>query len=219
MRRLCHRAVFPCYYDAEVKPYRAAHGWTIEDHAGLPPDRIREFFFEPIEEVPASIAGRIGPCRISISERLEPDAASRWRTGEGSETLIELACAGVEPHDLALELLVCLGQLVWESASAEEQTGYLRLLEAELAEGVTGEIDEDVLPLKASLLRNPSSRGHLKRYTAASFASTLAEYIHCLWHDVTVRAGPEHLDSEVLRERLEFFERRFPPDPGQQWVG
>jgi hypothetical protein len=49
----------------------------------------------------------------------------------------------------------------------------------------------------------------LQRYAGVSFASTAAEYIHCMWHDVTVRTGLEHLPAEWLRDRLEFMARFF----------
>jgi hypothetical protein len=54
---------------------------------------------------------------------------------------------------------------------------------------VTGEIDEQALEEKRWLLSSAvlaRSRNRLLRYAGASFASTAAEYVHCLWHDVTV---------------------------------
>lgn len=56
----------------------------------------------------------------------------------------------------------------------------------------------------------------IENYAAASFAATLAEYVHCLWHDVTVRAGPACLDPAVLRRRLELFALWFPPGRGRR---
>jgi hypothetical protein len=129
-----------------------------------------------------------------------------------------IATEGVDPHDVALELLVCLGQALWERATSGERTGWLQLLGAELEAGVTGEIDEDGLRAKRELLSSrlaARSMRRLQRYTAVSFASTVAEYIHCMWHDVTVRSGLEHLPAEWLRGRLEFMVRCFPPDRGQ----
>jgi hypothetical protein len=84
--------------------------------------------------------------------------------------------------------------------------------------GVTGEIDEDGLQAKRELLSSrvaARSMRCLQRYAGVSFASTAAEYIHCMWHDVTVRSGLEHLPAEWLRERLEFMVRCFPPDRGR----
>jgi hypothetical protein len=195
-----------------------AHGWLVEDTADLSPDVFEDYVRAPIEEVPASVAARIGACTVRIAGRLTPQAASRWTVDTGGAR-IELAAEDTEPHDLAMELLICLGQIVWDGAGGGERAEYLRLLEDELRDGIPGEIDDDVLPLKRRLLERPLGRGRLERYAAASFASTLAEYIHCLWHDVTVRSGPEHLDPETVRRRLELLARMFPPDPNQQLFG
>jgi hypothetical protein len=61
---------------------------------------------------------------------------------------------------------------------------------------------------------NANSAGRLKRYGRASFAGTAAEYVHSLWHDVTVRAGPDYLPPPQLRRRLELLAGWFPPDRG-----
>jgi hypothetical protein len=34
-----------------------------------------------------------------------------------------------------------------------------------------------------------------------------AEYVHCLWHDVTIRTGEEYLPAPQLRRRLELLAR------------
>ena len=44
----------------------------------------------------------------------------------------------------------------------------------------------------------------------------LFQYIHSLWHDVTVRTSEEHLPAQWLRRRLEFLARWFPPDRGHR---
>jgi hypothetical protein len=54
----------------------------------------------------------------------------------------------------------------------------------------------------------------LTRYGRASFAGTVAEYVHCLWHEVTVRTGPDYLPVPPLRRRLELLARWFPPNRG-----
>jgi hypothetical protein len=58
------------------------------------------------------------------------------------------------------------------------------------------------------------NRQLLESYGFASFAGTAAEYVHCLWHEVTVRQGPDHLPPQWLRRRLELLAGWFPPDPG-----
>ena|SRR2546430_12785496 len=85
--------------------------------------------------------------------------------------------------------------------------------------GVSGEIDEEALKEKRALFSRRAcarSRTHLERYACASFAGTVAEYVHCLWHDVTVRTGREHLPSVWLRRRLQLLARWFPPDRGHR---
>jgi hypothetical protein len=64
------------------------------------------------------------------------------------------------------------------------------LLCDEISMGIDGEIDEQALLEKRSLFENQSHANNLKRltsYARASFAGTVAEYVHCLWHEVTVR--------------------------------
>ncbi len=181
------------------------------------PAPIEEFLQPAVRALPRKMAARIGPFRITLVARLERAAVtSRW-TIDCEQSEIVLATDEVEPHDLAMELLVCAGQLLWEKARPREREAFLGLLAAELDAGVEGEIDEEVLEWKRRLLRLDGSARRsrcLERYTAAAFAHTAAEYVHCLWHDVTAHAGPEHLPAPWLRRRLELFARWFPPDRG-----
>ena len=66
----------------------------------------------------------------------------------------------------------------------------------------------------AAQTRPPNPPGSLERYAAASFAATVAEYIHSLWHDVAVRTETEHLPAPWLRRRLDMLARWFPPGRG-----
>jgi hypothetical protein len=145
---------------------------------------------------------------------------SRW-TETDDKVEIAVSAEGLEPHDAALELLVCLGQALWEGATPAEYTAWLELLRAEVEAGVRGEIDDHALRSKRELLSSRTAARSTRRlhtYAAASFGSTAAEYIHGLWHDVTVRAGPEHLPAAWLRKRIEFMVKFFPPDPGQRVI-
>jgi hypothetical protein len=45
---------------------------------------------------------------------------------------------------------------------------------------------------------------------------TAAEHVHCLWHEVTIRIGPDYLPAERLRQRLKLMARWFPPDRGHR---
>ena len=87
----------------------------------------------------------------------------------------------------------------------------------EISTGIEGEIDEQALEEKRSLFESRSHANNVKglaRYGLASFAGTAAEYVHCLWHEVTVRTGPDYLPVAPLRRRLELMARWFPPNRG-----
>jgi len=192
-----------------------AHGWRLDRRPGSPEEIVREFLRPAVRAVPRSLAARLLPCRIALAPKLG-DASSQWvETAEAIE--ITVAFEGEQPHDVALEFLTCVGQALWEVAEPAEQRAYLRLLKDELDANVTGEIDEDALREKRLLLSSrvlAASNRQLAKYARVSFAGSAAEYVHCLWHDVTVREGPEHLPPDALRRRLELFARWFPPNRG-----
>ena len=162
------------------------------------------------------MTARLGPIRWGVRRDPGGGFSSRWsRSERGLE--VTLAAAGASPHDTAIELLLCLGEALWEKAPAAEREAWLRLLAGEIDAGVEGELDEDARREKHALLAgrvSARSRRRLERYARASFAATAAEYVHCLWHDVTVEAGPEHLPALWLRRRLELLARWFPPNRG-----
>lgn len=174
---------------------------------------------DAMEAAPPLLKRRFVRCRVALVDRLDnPDATSVWSVSNRSLE-IELAAAALDAHDVALEALLCLGQAVWAGLSRRELAEWLDLLAAEIHSGVSGEIDEDVLEEKRKLLASRASARssrRLLRYAGAAFAGALAEYVHALWHDVTVRTGPEHLTAARLRRRFELFARWFPPAPGQE---
>ncbi len=170
---------------------------------------MREFIRPAIRALPASMARRMGPCQITLVEDLAPDVASQW-TASARSLEVTLAIAGVEHHDAALEMLVCLGQALWERLSDAEQDAYWGLLRDEIQAGIEGEIDEAALQSK----RSAGSPARLRRYGQDSFAGTAAEYVHSLWHEVTIRTGPDHLPPAPLRRRLELLALWFPPNRG-----
>ena len=129
----------------------------------------------------------------------------------------DFTTAGIEEHDVAMELLLCLGQGLWERLSDGELRAYWMLLCDEISMGIEGEIDEQALEEKRSLFESRSHANNVKRlrrYGRASLAGTVAEYVHSLWHEVTIRTGPEHLPARPLRRRLDLIARWFPPDRG-----
>lgn len=165
------------------------------------------------------MARQLGRCRVSVVEDLSSaSVASKW-TVTDLELEISLATTGREDHDIALELLLCLGQALWEKLSDSQRKAYWLLLDEEISAGTPGEIDEDALKQKRLLLSNRTSAGNrqrLARYGSASFAGTASEYVHCLWHDVTVRTGAAFLPAKQLRRRLELLARWYPPGRGHR---
>ena len=202
--------------DMQSGSSRLAHGWKLLRTASPSEALLREFIRPAVRAVPSSMARRLGSCRIALSAEADPTVASRWtETDAGLE--ISVVTAGSEDHDIAVELLLCLGQALWEKLSDAEIRAYWLLLDEEIRAGIDGEIDEQALEEKRCLL---GSRFHarsprqLARYGCASFAGTAAEYVHCLWHEVTARTGPNYLPAPQLRRRLELLARWFPPDRG-----
>jgi hypothetical protein len=191
-----------------------AHGWTLLRNPNLSGPLVREFIRPAIRAVPSSMASRLGFCRISLSS--EADLSSRWsETAEGLE--VSVMTQESPDHDLAMELLLCLGQALWERLSDAEFRAYWLLLAGEIRDGIQGEIDQQALDEKRSLLASrlhARSPRQLARYGRASFAGTAAEYVHCLWHDVTARTGRDYLPAPQLRHRLELLAGWFPPDRG-----
>jgi hypothetical protein len=166
---------------------------------------------EALACLPAPLAQRLGPVRFAVRANGE-DVASRWRWGEG-RVEVEVNESETSPHDCALELLTCLGQALWHSESAGERRAWLELLREEIEAGVEGEIDERALGEKRAMLASrilAASPRRLERYAELSFAGTMAEYVHSLWHEVTVQTGPDYLPLPWLRRRFALFSRWFP---------
>jgi hypothetical protein len=162
---------------------------------------------------------QLGHCRISIVDGLGRAAVnSQWaETDRGLE--ISIAAGGRKAHDIALELLLCLGQALWTKLNRSQRRAYWLLLDDEIGAATPGEIDEDALKQKKLLLSGRISAGSSRRlesYGSASFAGTAAEYIHSLWHDVTVRSGPDFLPARALKRRLEMLSRWYPPPRGRR---
>ena len=196
---------------------RLAHGWELAADPAAPPALIREFIRPAVRAVPSRMARRLGFCQVGLMAGLgNPRLASQWTaTDRGVE--IRVATAGRTEHDVAMEVLLCLGQALWERLNHSQRKAYWLLLDAEIHAGATGEIDEQALKEKRALLGgrfSAASRRRLQRYGAASFAGTAAEYVHSLWHDVNVLSGPRCLPAAQLRRRLELLFRWFPPDRG-----
>jgi len=200
-------------------PRRLGHGWELCAAREISATVISRFIRPAVRAIPPAMAQQLGNCRVSVVDELGgPTVVSRW-TASGRELEIEIAAASRKGHDVALELLLCAGQALWTKLTGGQQKAYWLLVDAELRAGTPGEIDEDALRQKKALLSgrfSATSRRRLERYGAASFAGTAAEYIHCLWHEVTIRSGPDFLPAPQLRRRLQLLSRWYPPAPGHQ---
>ena len=166
---------------------------------------------EALASVPATLARRLGAVQFDLRAS-EEEVASRWRWGKTGVEM-EVNPNETSPHDCALELLTCLGQALWNAASVGERCAWLKLLREEIEAEVQGEIDERALREKRAMLSSrvlAASPRRMERYAEASFAGTMAEYVHTLWHEVAVRAGRDYLPLPWLRRRFELFSRWFP---------
>lgn len=219
------------YVRAERSPIsRLAHQWELHSAILLSPAEERNMVREPAQAVPDAIAERIGALRLLLVPYIactkegdfvsfaKPEGeahTSVWMDVEGS-TRVVLACRELDPHDTGFELLACVAELLRPQMTAGEISQFQKLLEDELRQGVTGEIDEDAARAKQALVsRTGRRRSHeLETYRDVSVVETLAEYMHGLWHDVQIRVGPEHLPLAQLRLRLELLARLFPPNEG-----
>ena len=202
----------------QFRPLRLAHGWILSCDLGISESLVREFIRPAVRAVPSSMARRLGLCRILLLAEAEAGVTSRWTTTT-SGVDVSVTTGQFEEHDIAMEMLVCLGQALWERLSDAELRAYWMVLWDEVNSGIEGEIDEQALDEKRFLFANRSHANrarHLESYGCASFAGTAAEYVHCLWHDVSIRSGANYLPTEPLRRRLELIAGWFPPDRGHR---
>jgi hypothetical protein len=199
--------------------FRVAHGWELTVPEAISGSLVREFIRPAVRAVPSGMARQLGHCRIRLAVDLGgASLASEWRSGE-QDVRISIATGGRSDHDVAMELLICLGQALWQKLTSEQLRRYWLLLDSEFLAGVAGEIDEEAFKEKRALLASrisASSDRRLERYGQTSFAGTAAEYVHCLWHDVEVVSGREHLPARQLERRLELLSGWFPPDRGHK---
>jgi hypothetical protein len=211
-----------------------AHGWQLYSALMLSPAEDRTMVREPVAGIPASIASRIGKLRViavpyiachesgdavCFSKPSGPTHVAVWHTTDDLTSLV-LACREVDAHDTGFELLASIAELLRPRLSQAEMITFSEMLKMELQNGVTGEIDEDAFAAKQTLMKtrgftaNHYSSSDFAFYRDASMISTLAEYLHGLWHDVQVRSGPEHLPVSHVFKRMKMLSQMFPPNPG-----
>ncbi len=208
------------------------HGWELHTAVSLTPAEERTMVREPAQAVPAAVAERLGKLRVllvpylaclesgdavSFSKPKGETHSAVWVETEQQTNLV-LASRELDPHDTGFEFLASIAELLRPKLSRQEVERFTDVLEEELRMGVRGEIDEEALAAKKPLAPGNRAwrrnRAQFERFRDISFASTLAEYMHGLWHDVQIRVGPEHLPLPQLRHRMNLLAEMFPPNPG-----
>jgi hypothetical protein len=210
---------------------RLAHGWEMHAAVTLTPAEERAMVREPADAVPESIARRLGRVRVLLVPFVACFPAGDmvayslpagekhsvvWLENQNRIDLV-LACRDFDAHDTGFELLASVAELLRPRLTASELERYTALLEEELEQGGSGEIDQDAYEAKQPLrVRGRWSRAGtpFKKYRDVSFVSTCAEYMHGLWHDVQIRVGKEHLAVAALRKRMILMAEMFPPNSG-----
>jgi hypothetical protein len=209
-----------------------AHGWELHSALLLTPSEERIMVREPAQAVPSAIAKRLGVLRVLVvpyvgcfksgdavcfSKPEDESHTAVWVDGDGRTDLV-LASKELDAHDTGFEFLASIAQLLVPKLSSQELDRYRQLLEDELNRAVRGEIDKEALEAKESYLKLADSASRkpeqFSQYVNASAVSTLAEYMHGLWHDVQIRVGLEHLPVPELRRRMIALAEMFPPNPG-----
>jgi hypothetical protein len=205
-----------------------AHDWELHSAVRLSPAEERTMVREPAQAVPSSVAKRVGALRVIVvpyvgcfksgdavclSKPEEESHTAVWVDSDGRTDLV-LASKELDAHDTGFEFLASIAQLLVAKLNVQEFERYRQVLEGELSRGVSGEIDKEALDAKESFLKTPKSAEELSHYVSSSAVSTLAEYMHGLWHDVQIRVGPEHLPVPELRRRMVLLAEMFPPNPG-----
>jgi hypothetical protein len=208
-----------------------AHDWEMYSGVMLTPAEERTMVREPAQSVPVSIAQRVGNMRVllvpyvacqetgdvvSFTKPKGETHSAVWLE-QGGWTHLVLACRELDAHDTGFEFLASVAELLRPKLTPEETERYTQLIEEELRDGVPGEIDEDAHAAKHPLLKTRTAHrrvSQFENYRNISFVSTVAEYMHGLWHDVQIRVGPEHLPLPQLRTRMNLLAEMFPPNPG-----
>lgn len=220
------------YVKAEHSPIsHLSHQWELHSAVPLSPAEERMMVREPAEAVPQTLAGRLGALRVlvvpyiacadggdqvSFSKPGGESHSALWLPSDDRSNLV-LSCRELDPHDTGFEFLASVAELVHPKLRQDETAPFGALLEEELHRDVHGEIDEDAAAAKSALKGRAGrrrGREEFERYRDVAFVSTLAEYMHGLWHDVQIRVGAEHLPVRELRRRMDFMTQLFPPNEG-----
>lgn len=211
-----------------------AHGWEMNYAVPLGPSEERMAVRDPAQAVPDALAERLGPIRVLLVPYiacLEDGDAVCFSKPRGeahtvawveadSRTNILLACRELDAHDTGFEFLASIAELARPRLTAVELEQYSELLRQELEQNIRGEMDKETLAAKQGVAGPRTVRRRksekFDQYRDLSLVSSLAEYMHGLWHDVQIQTGPDHLPLPQLRQRIQLMARIFPPNPGYE---
>lgn len=205
----------------------------------LSEDDRKDYLDEPVAALPPFIASRLPEVKILLVPYLERTAAAR-----NAESLIvstekphesnSLSAGAVfdkggavlafaindgEVADYHYRFYYALAGLIAGPKGEDVPAEYVKLLRAELEQGVHGEVDEPGWRLKLELtdadVKNPGrSSKRFKEYARQSFVDTLTLYMHGICCDIDVETGPRQLPSNFLRKRLKLIQGLYPPPSG-----
>lgn len=211
-----------------------SNGWEFHSAVALTPAEERTMLREPAQAIPQRIVERLANVRvlavpfvgcaeqgdvICFSKPKGDTHSAVWVTSSARTDLV-LPCRELDAHDTGFEFLASVAELLRPKLTSQELESYSQLLAAELRAGVLGEIEEDALAAKRQVagnrFRRRLSHEPFDHYRDVSFASTAAEYMHGLWHDVQIRTGGDHLPVPELRRRMVLMSEMFPPNEGYQ---
>jgi hypothetical protein len=100
------------------------HGWELCAVRAISAKLISRFIRPAVRSIPPAMARQLRFCRVSVVDDLGgPTVVSRW-TASGRELEIEIATAGREGHDIALDLLLCVGQALWTKLTGGASRGH-----------------------------------------------------------------------------------------------
>jgi hypothetical protein len=197
-------------------------------------DDLRQYLHEPISALPPAVCallpksmalmlvpyleklnGKSGT-RISYGGVAEAKQAPADRLAVPGGEVLFFAVKNEEVSDYHYGLFNEIARLVSHAWKKDIRDGFAKILKAEQAAKIHGEVDERSWRLKQAMQRKPAA-GQAKafaEYARQAFEDTLTLYLHGICCDIDVEPGPRQLPSRYVRKRLEFLHELFPPPAG-----
>jgi hypothetical protein len=212
-------------------------GARLSYFAALPlsEEELRDYLEEPVNALPAGIAGAFQSILVFLVPYLEktspkadevvtfqkPEAKIRvWGTQFASEGRAKLVFA-IRDHEVAEYHYVfyrAIATLLADAVSHKAFESFADTLRDELRSGIHGEIDSEGWDLKQALVRRRGDQRHdskaFRSYLRQALIDTMTLYLHGICCDIDVETGPRQLPSRILRRRLQLLHDAFPPPKG-----